>query len=217
MSWVYPNTEMSDDNLENGTLADNTDGNWLFITSASGKVPFDKGYYAEFKVKDFSEFWLNNGGVNNNKSLPVELISFTAKKKTDNDVLAEWTTASENNDRYEIELAKGNDQYHQNQFVKIGEVNSNGNSATEQHYSFIDMENNKSGVRYYRLKIIDNDGRFNYSAVRPVVFNDEVKWQVYPNPSSGVFNLVYQAGTGERQLLIYLILMEDRSAKEFTG
>jgi len=29
------------------------------------------------------------------------------------------------------------------------------------------------------------------------VFTEEVKWQIYPNPSSGLFNLVYQASDGE--------------------
>jgi hypothetical protein len=52
-----------DDSKENGTLADNISGNYLFVNAAKAvKVPFDKGYYAEFKVKDFCELWLNNGG-----------------------------------------------------------------------------------------------------------------------------------------------------------
>jgi len=76
-------------------------------------------------------------------------------------------------------------------------VISRGNSTTEQQYSFTDIENNKSGVRYYRLRIIDNDGSFKYSAIRPVVFNGEISWQVFPNPSSGIFNLAYQAADGE--------------------
>jgi hypothetical protein len=187
------------DALENGTLADNTGGNWSFIIPANiRKVPFDKGYYAEFKVKDFSEFWLNNGGINNNQALPAELISFTATKNANGYVLTEWITASENNvNRYEIELARGTDEYNQNKFVKIGEVGSHGNSASEQQYRFIDEEANKTGVRYYRLKIVDLDGRFIYSEIRPVVFNDEIRWQVYPNPSTGMFNLVYQAAAGE--------------------
>ncbi|MEO8403938.1 MAG: S8 family serine peptidase, partial [Chitinophagaceae bacterium] len=189
-----------DDAVENGTLADDINGNWLYINATRAvKVPFDKGYYAEFKVKDFSEFWLNNGGLNNNQTLPSELISFTAKKQTGNDqVLVQWTTASENNtDKYEVELAKGNDEYRQNHFVKIGEVVSNGNTTTEQHYQLIDGEANKSGVRYYRLKTIDHDGHFIYSVIRPIVFNDEVKWQIYPNPSNGLFNLMYQSAAGE--------------------
>ena len=193
----------ADDSKENGTLADNTPGNYIFINSANvKKVPFDKGYYAEFKVKDFSEFWLNNGGVNNNTPLPVQLTNFTAQKKNGKDVLAQWTTTSEFNvNRFDLEMAKGNVAYQQNQFVKIGEVISRGNSTTEQQYSFTDMENNKSGVRYYRLKIIDNDGNFKYSAIRPVVFNGEISWQVFPNPSSGIFNLAYQAADGEAMSL----------------
>jgi hypothetical protein len=29
------------------------------------------------------------------------------------------------------------------------------------------------------------------------VFNEEIGWQVFPNPSSGIFNLTYQASAGE--------------------
>ena len=194
-------TKYSDANdaLENGTLDDNSGSNYIFITPANvKKVPFDKGYYAEFKVKDFSEFWLNNGGPGNIQSLPVELISFTANKNANNDVVANWATASENNTaRFEIELARGNDGLSQNNFIKIGEVSSLGNSTTEQRYQFTDVENNKAGVRYYRLRIVDHDGRFTYSTIRAVVFDAEIKWQVYPNPSPGLFNLAYQVGAGE--------------------
>ncbi|MBC7949067.1 MAG: S8 family serine peptidase [Chitinophagaceae bacterium] len=188
-----------DTSKENGTIADNATMDWLFITPTNvAKVPFDRGYYAEFKVKDFSEFWLNNGGLSTNQVLPVSLLSFTARKQSNKDVLAEWTTASEiNTNRFEVEVAKGNRAFQLNQFVKIGEVSSVGNSNANQHYAFNDIENNKTGVRYYRLKMVDNDGRFTYSPVRPVVFDEEVKWQVYPNPSQGVFNLVYQVNVGD--------------------
>ena len=129
----------------------------------------------------------------------MQLLNFTARKSNIKDVLAQWTTASEQNiNRYEIELAKGNSALQQNQFVKIGEVSSQGNSATEQHYTFTDIENSKSGARYYRLKIIENDGSFTYSAIRPVIFDQFVQWQVYPNPSNGIFNLSFQANGGEK-------------------
>lgn len=188
------------DNNENGTIVDNNGGAWLFIKPVQTvKVPFDKGYYAEFKVKDFSEFWLNNGGIGNIHPLPVRLIEFTAQKKQDKDVQLQWITANEIDiDRYEIEVAIGNDAYQQNRFVTLGQVRSRGNSTEQQQYGFLDTENNKSGVRYYRLKIIDKDGSVKYSAIRPVVFNDEITWQVYPNPSQGDFNLVYQAAEGKR-------------------
>jgi hypothetical protein len=188
----------ADTSKENGTIADNGTQDWAFINSANAiKVPFDKGYYAQFKVKDFSEFWLNNGGISNNQSLPVQLTVFTARKMNKN-VLLEWNTASESNTaRFEIEVARGNAEYQLNHFVKLGIVPASGNSSTPHDYSFVDEELNKVGVRYYRLRIVDADGRYSYSVVRPVVFNAEVNWQVYPNPSAGNFNLVYQANTGE--------------------
>jgi hypothetical protein len=189
----------SADALENGTIADNTGGSWSFtIPSFVRKIPFDKGYYAEFNVKDFSEFWLNDGAITNDQPLPVELVSFTATKGSNGDVTADWVTASEyNTARFEIELAKGNEEYTQNRFHKIGEVNSYGNSTTEQRYQFIDVESNKTGVRYYRLKIVDHDGQFTYSPIRSVLFDEAITWVVYPNPSNGIFNLVYQSTAGE--------------------
>ncbi len=192
-------SDPADTSKENGTLSDNTPGNYIFINSSKTRiVPFDKGYYAEFKVKDFSEFWLNKGGFNNNTPLPVDLMSFTAKKQNGKDVLAEWVTATEQNvSHFELELAKGNIAYQQNQFIKIADITAVGNSNTEQRYSFTDLETNKLGVRYYRLKIVDIDGRSTYSAVRPVVFTNDVQWTVYPNPSHGVFYLTYQASEGE--------------------
>jgi hypothetical protein len=189
-----------DNSVENGTIDDNLINYWLFINSAKArKVPFDKGYYAEFKVKNFSEFWLNNGSFDNNQPLPAQLTSFTAKKQNAKDVIAEWITASEFNvNRFELELAKGNSGYQQNSFIKIADIAATGNSTTERSYSYLDTEAGKNGVRYYRLKIINNDGSWQYSAIRPVVFSDEVNWQVYPNPSPGIFNFSFQAETGEK-------------------
>jgi len=126
------------------------------------------------------------------------LVSFTATKNSNGDVDAAWITASENNTaRFEIEVARGNEEFSQNKFQKIGEVNSYGNSTSEQRYQFTDVESNKRGVRYYRLKIVDHDGQYSYSPIRSVVFDDELKWVVYPNPSAGIFNVVYQAPAGE--------------------
>lgn len=46
--------------FENGLLNDGTDGSYQFIDSGKvDVVPFNNGYYAEFKVKSFSEFWIN--------------------------------------------------------------------------------------------------------------------------------------------------------------
>ena len=188
-----------DDNFENGNLSDDIQGTFSFLSvDWNYKIPFDKGYYVEFKTKDFSEFWLNNGGMDRQTPLPVELISFTAKKKDNKDVVAEWKTAFEQNtSHFELEVAKGNSDYQNGRFVKIGEVTSPGNSNAERSYSYTDTEAGKTGVRYYRLKIVDRDNTFVYSPARPVIFSNDIQWQVYPNPSVGIYNFIYQANQNE--------------------
>ena len=201
MAYELGVTKYSDpnDNNEDGTLANNSGGLYSFIVPAKVRlVPFDKGYYAEFKVKEFSEFWLNNGWLNGITPLPLKLISFTARKQNSRDVLLEWVTAEEAEvDRFEVELSNGNSAFASGRFDRIGTVHSAGNSMGEQRYQLLDNEPGKSGIRYYRLKIIDKDGTVRYSAVRPVVFSDEVKWQVYPNPTNGLLSLVMQGNDGE--------------------
>ncbi len=195
-----------DNSYENGTIADNNQGVWSFvIPSRATKVPFDKGYYAEFKVNNFSEFWLNTGGLTGSQPLPVELKQFTVRKLPQDAVLAEWVTASEYNvNRFEIEVARGNADYQSGRYTRLGEILSQGNSDREQRYQYLDTEPGKSGVRYYRLKIIDNDGTVRYSAIRPLVFNIEIQWTVTPNPSAGQFSLNCQASPGETiQVKVY--------------
>src|SRR5262249_35717514 len=126
---------------EDSSIANDSQGIWTFITSAKvAKIPFDKGYYAEFKVRDFSELWLNSGGIFGTIPLPVKLISFTATKQANNDVLLEWKTAEESDiDRYEIEVARTSGDFQSNRFEKIGEIKSKGNSL-QQDYNFTDAE-----------------------------------------------------------------------------
>lgn len=178
--------------MENGTIADNALGTWTFIKPDSAvKVPFDKGYYAEFKVNNFSEFWLNNGGLTRSRPLPVTLSDFSVSRQNGDAVLVSWTIATEINvDRYEIEVAKGTGSYQQNQFSRIGMVSSLGNSTQPRRYTFTDAETGKSGVRYYRLKTVDRDGHVTYSAIRSLIFGTDISWQVYPNPSAGIFELL---------------------------
>lgn len=204
-----------DPSFENGNINDNNQGIWNFIKFDNlVMVPFDKGYYAEFKVKDFSEFWLNNGGFDKTSPLPVKLLDLTVQKQN-NDVLIKWKTGSEANvDRYEIEIARGNLDLQAGNFSKIGEVISVGSSTSGNNYNFLDTETEKFGPRYYRLKIVNQDGSFSYSPIRSVVFSEAVLWQVYPNPSKGIFNLVFQLNNNE-ELFARIIDAKGRAIKDY--
>ncbi|GLU52495.1 hypothetical protein Dfri01_19560 [Dyadobacter frigoris] len=186
-------------NNEDGIISNNTGGIWAYLTSANvTKVPFDKGYYAEIQIKDFSEFWFNTGGGLQNGALPVELLSFTVTKKPGNDnpdqVIAGWITTSETNtDYFEIERVQGTGAFTRNQFKKIGEVTAAGNSTNEQQYSFTDISPDLSSTNYYRLKMIDKDGSFQYSRIQSVYFDTKADWRTYPNPTNSIVNVIFQA------------------------
>ena len=163
---------------ENGTLNDNISGVYMFILPANTAIiPYDNGYYAEFPVNSFSEFWLNNGGVNGNVPLPINLVSFEAIKQIKK-VLLQWTTTNEvNAGKYNVERSADGINY-----LNIGNVTANNNPGTN-NYTLTDLKP-LQGLNYYRLKIIDRDGSFRYSPIRKINFyNSGDDITVYPNPA----------------------------------
>ncbi|MBC7889144.1 MAG: S8 family serine peptidase, partial [Ferruginibacter sp.] len=65
---------------ENGILEDDSTGLFQYILPAGTDiVPYDNGYYAEFSVNSFSEFWLSAGNIKPaiNGVCPGETILFT--------------------------------------------------------------------------------------------------------------------------------------------
>jgi len=124
--------------------------------------------------------------------LPVELVNFTAKV-IKSEVLLEWLTASEkNNDRFEIERSS-NGQV----FVKFGEVKGHGTSLVKNTYSVRDAKAVR-GINYYRLKQVDEDGKFTYSKVIVVDKSqpdNAMTLVVAPNPvTSSQFTIMLNAG-----------------------
>ncbi|MFB9864795.1 cadherin domain-containing protein [Rufibacter immobilis] len=115
-------------------------------------------------------------------TLPVELISFTAKAKGAN-VQLHWSTATEkNNDYFQVERSTDGKS-----FTAIGKVTGNGNSNILQNYGFLDTSA-PQGTSYYRLKQVDFDGQHEYT--KTVVVNKAVMTEglaqvgVSPNPFS---------------------------------
>ena len=108
-----------------------------------------------------------------NEPLPVNLISFEASI-AENKTLLIWKTVNEKNfSHFEIERSSTANSFH-----SIGHVDGNAGGK----YTFVDKEI-LSGVQYYRLKMVDNDGSFAYSRVRSLSFDGNAS-SIYPNPAS---------------------------------
>jgi hypothetical protein len=126
------------------------------------------------------------------------MMDFTVQKGTGADVLLTWKVGSESDVlKYVIEVARGEAQMQAGQFEAIGSVESLGNTYQQRSYNFKDLEQPKSGIQYYRIKIINIDGSYLYSSVKSILFDQAVLWRVYPNPSKGLFQLIYQVNAGE--------------------
>jgi hypothetical protein len=141
--------------------------------------------------------------------LPVEL-SFFIAAQNENCITLSWKTATEvNNYGFDIEkkISKGSNI--KDEWNKIGFVEGHGNSSSPKEYSYVD-KNLTGGSKYkYRLKQIDNDGRFEYSDVLDVEVlpNEYSLLQNYPNPFNPVTNFKFQiVKPGLVTLKIYDIL-----------
>ena len=123
------------------------------------------------------------GSVSPINALPVELLNFNAIPRAKS-ILIEWETELElNTDRFEIERSLDG-----RNFNKIGVINSQGEGSGISSYSMNDKTPN-AGMNYYRLRILDNDGAFEYSPVEAVRFEADSKLMIYPNPVQDLLNI----------------------------
>jgi len=130
-----------------------------------------------------------------NAALPVTIINFSGKKQNSSNVLS-WQVANEINlDNYELE--RSNDGRN---FSFVSSIKANG----EKNYSYTDNDvNTFSNIVYYRLKSIDKDGNFNYSAI--VILRTAVtSWQaeVNPNPFTDKINLKIESAIKDKATVI---------------
>ncbi|RYE21318.1 MAG: T9SS type A sorting domain-containing protein, partial [Sphingobacteriales bacterium] len=113
-------------------------------------------------------------------TLPVKLLNISARFIT-GDVLVKWTTLTEQNARHFV-VQRSTDGL---SFTDAGIVAAAGNSNSQLNYQFTDVKNAlpAANVLYYRLAMVDIDGRLEYSDIVPVqVSNEKFAITVQPNP-----------------------------------
>jgi hypothetical protein len=133
-------------------------------------------------------------GTDATNPIPVKLIQFAGQLNKENADLY-WNTASEINSRgFAIERSKDNNTWEDAGFVK-----ARGNSNQGIKYAFTDQAPFAKGISrlYYRLRIVDNDGSYEYS--KAVVIeksgSNALKTEIYPNPSNAGSQLFITSAT----------------------
>ncbi len=155
-------------------------GSWSeFNSGMASYVPVDELVLQSGTSKLFA-FTHGRSAWMNSTPLPVELTTFAAKIENGK-VRLDWETATElNNFGFEVERSESNAQW-----KKLAFISGAVNSSSTKKYFYID-ESNNYGKNLYRLKQIDNNGRFEYSKIVEITNsslpNKYTLEQNYPNP-----------------------------------
>lgn len=130
-----------------------------------------------------------------NSALPLDLLSFSGVLRNGAAVLS-WTTANEQNvSHFELERS-----YDASIFLPVYKTNAT-NTLGEHHYGYTDKDWLKPGKPYvyYRLKMVDKNGKFTRSQI--VKFgnneNDLLIVNTFPNPASSLLNLEVQSSVND--------------------
>ncbi|MFZ1527580.1 MAG: T9SS type A sorting domain-containing protein [Ferruginibacter sp.] len=142
-------------------------------------------------------------------TVPVVLSSWTAEKKG-NQVLCSWVTEQELNASHFI-VERSTDW---NNFTSIGTIAASGGTMGKQ-YSLPDRFPAK-GYNYYRLMMVDNDGRKQQSTTVVINFDGTVSpIALYPNP---VKNILYATVdlASEEKLTVSVLDMSGKKVLQLT-
>ena len=180
---------------------------WASDLSAFGIDGSNAYKIAYFKINlsgnsDVAFVAYNNSSINIVSALlPVKLNNFSGKE-TNSQVQLNWETLTEiNSDAFIIERSTDGMV-----FTAIGNTIAASNTAAAVGYGYTD-KNPVSGKNFYRLKMIDKDGHFEYSKVITVNLLADATGTIslYPNPAKNFIIINHPfAGNNEQLQIINL-------------
>lgn len=116
--------------------------------------------------------------------LPVTLLSFKGEENDGQHIL-HWKTSNEQNTSHFV-IEHSSDA---KLFKELGMTNAAGNSHEEKNYGFT-YKTPMLGKSFYRLKMVDIDGKFTYSNVVLLnVIDNLTSISLYPNPTANILNV----------------------------
>lgn len=149
--------------------------------------------YLEFDVTGFSEFWIHTG----NGVLPLQFLSFRLRPCSADQVCLDWKTTHEVNvSNFEVERSTDGAA-----FYTIARMPARNLSHNEYTYTDNIISLRDTLQAYYRIKQVDQDGRYSYSHI------ERIGWQqspidVYPTSVNTGFH-VNNRTTRPAELLLF--------------
>jgi len=164
----------------------------LHLTSGAGTTTNGTNYTEFTGVTSFS------GGSGAIILIPNALLdagwSYFDGETTDNSVNnLRWATEQEVNTSH-FNIQRSQDGVN---FTTIGTSPAQGNATTTTHYTYDDVHPFEGG-NYYRLELIDNNGKVTFSNTILLFINpDDVGYTFHPNPTTDLVYYSYEAAKSE--------------------
>ena len=172
--------------VEDFSLSNNTAGTPLTISAAQiTKIPYLDGYFLEFSVSSFSEFWITKTG-GGAIVVPVRFIDVKARLQNDK-ALVSWQVANEQNvSHYEVMHSTDGSSWR-----SVGRVGYQGGNTLYNftHNAPVD------GINYYQIKQVDINGPVMLSHVVSVNKGKAISINVYPT----VFTTNFKVDNGSNK------------------
>ncbi|MEO7394552.1 MAG: T9SS type A sorting domain-containing protein [Chitinophagaceae bacterium] len=201
-----------------GVVVLNTDGSFTFTPNANFKGSTTTFTYS-LSDNGYSPLTSNVATVTINfiaaATLPINLINFDAKYNKP-DAILNWSTAQEKNFSHFV-LEQSTDGIIYNQLAVVFGA---GESDTKKNYSYTDKNlTGRKGLVYYRLKSVDNDGKYDYSSVRIIRLDEEKKGitlSTYPNPAVNELKVTIPAAWQSKKATYEVVNINGQVAKRVT-
>jgi hypothetical protein len=111
--------------------------------------------------------------------MPITYQNQPSAKLQNNLTHISWSIATQvNNEKYIIEHSNDG-----RNFSSIGEITGDGSSNVTKHYEYIHTSPS-FGNNYYRIKQVDYDGKYSYSDIASLRYDDHGETNIYPNPAT---------------------------------
>lgn len=152
------------DNDVNGTYGEFTTGKYI-INPGDINLDVDGGFYSEL--------------------LPITWSEISVSNKVSYNLLKWKTIGSIDNVVFEVQKRHESEQ----QFSSLQTIDAKDAEFENEYLRYKDFNIYKTGIHYYRIKQMNQDGSIFYSDVVQSLVDKELELVAFPNPVNGILNL----------------------------